>query len=122
MTPLTEPETEAEQNYNAAHARARNTVEMTFGRLKNKLRCLHKHRTLHYEPAKAAKIIIACCTLYNMFFDVLSGKQPIFYIYYLTLATLQLYITIIAKVALITISQVGYIYTCPHLLSILESH
>ncbi|KAJ2942141.1 hypothetical protein O0L34_g11054 [Tuta absoluta] len=75
MTPVSAPETEAEINYNTAHTSARNIVEMTFGRLKNKLRCLHKHRTLHYEPPKAAKIIVACCTIYNMFCDVLSDDE-----------------------------------------------
>lgn len=75
MTPLMEPSTEAELLYNECHARARNVVEMCNGRIKNKFRCLHKHRTLHYEPTKAAKIILACCTLYNIFFDVLTGEQ-----------------------------------------------
>lgn len=31
-----------------------------------RFRCLLHHRTLHYNPAMAAKIIIACCVLHNM--------------------------------------------------------
>lgn len=74
MTPIARPESDAESNYNNRHAVTRNVVEMCYGRLKNKFRCIHKHRTLHYEPPTAAKIVVACCVLYNTFIDVLSGK------------------------------------------------
>lgn len=30
-----------------------------------RFRCLLRHRTLHYHPTVAAKIIIACCVLHN---------------------------------------------------------
>ncbi|XP_049871222.1 putative nuclease HARBI1 [Pectinophora gossypiella] len=73
MTPIIRPQGVAENTYNRCHANARNVVEMCYGRLKNKFRCLHRHRTLHYTPPTVAKIIIACCVLHNMFIDVLSG-------------------------------------------------
>lgn len=75
MTPIISPREPREEEYNACHIRARNIVEMTIGRLKNKFRCLLRHRTLHYKPQKCTKIIIACCTLYNMFRDQFSGKE-----------------------------------------------
>lgn len=76
MTPVMATVNAAEENYNMCHARARNEVEMCNGRLKNKFRCLHRHRCLHYKPIVAAKIILSCCTLYNMFYDALrSGRK-----------------------------------------------
>ncbi|XP_028042635.1 putative nuclease HARBI1, partial [Bombyx mandarina] len=47
-------------------ARTRVAIENTFGRLKNRWRCLCKDRTLHYAPVKCAKIITACCVLHNL--------------------------------------------------------
>lgn len=41
-------------------------IENTFGRLKNRWRCLHRDRTLHYRPEKCARIILACCVLHNI--------------------------------------------------------
>ncbi|KOB74639.1 putative nuclease HARBI1, partial [Operophtera brumata] len=61
-----------EERYNKCHTTARNIIEMTFGRLKNKFRCLLRHRILHFSPEKAADIIVPCCTLYNTFIDVLA--------------------------------------------------
>ncbi|XP_063359895.1 putative nuclease HARBI1 [Cydia amplana] len=67
MTPHPDPVAESpEARFNRCHAQARGVIEMCFGVLKNKFRCLHRHRTLHYSPEKAAKIIISCCTIYNM--------------------------------------------------------
>lgn len=34
--------------------------------LKNRWRCLLKHRVLHYSPEMAGRIIKACCVLHNM--------------------------------------------------------
>jgi hypothetical protein len=54
-----------EEVYNTKHSKARVVIENTFGRLKNKWRCLCKDRVLHYAPLKASRIIVACCVLYN---------------------------------------------------------
>nr|XP_013189805.1 unnamed protein product [Amyelois transitella] len=58
-----------EANYNQKHMRARVLIENTFGRLKNRWRCLCKDRVLHYKPEKCAQIIQACCVLHNIALD-----------------------------------------------------
>lgn len=55
-----------EAEYNEKHLKARVVIENTFGRLKNRWRCLNKDRVLHYKPLKCARIIQACCVLHNM--------------------------------------------------------
>ncbi|KOB71815.1 putative nuclease HARBI1, partial [Operophtera brumata] len=55
--------------FNQKHIRARVTIENTFGRLKNRWRCLCKDRVLHYKPVKCAQIIQACCVLNNIALD-----------------------------------------------------
>ena len=30
------------------------------------IRCLLKHRVLHYNPERASKIIVSCCILHNI--------------------------------------------------------
>lgn len=52
--------------YMIALCLARNCIERCIGLLKAIFRCLLKDRTLHYSPRNAAKIIIACATLYNI--------------------------------------------------------
>ncbi|KAI4455596.1 dde superfamily endonuclease [Holotrichia oblita] len=52
--------------------RARNirtTIERCNGVLKNRFRCLLKHRVLHYQPQTAAKIVNACAVLHNLCTD-----------------------------------------------------
>lgn len=67
MTPITEaPEGSPEAKYTTVHGKARVSIENTFGRLKNRWRCLCKDRTLHYAPEKCAKIIMACSVLHNL--------------------------------------------------------
>ncbi|RVE44239.1 hypothetical protein evm_011138 [Chilo suppressalis] len=67
MTPYLNPaHNSIEENYNALHISARVVIENTFGRLKNRWRCVHRDRTLHYQPEKCARIIIACCVLHNI--------------------------------------------------------
>lgn len=67
MTPILDanPGT-PEANYNDKHMRARVVIENTFSRLKNRWRCLHKDRVLHYKPLKCARIILACSVLHNI--------------------------------------------------------
>ncbi|CAH2109288.1 unnamed protein product [Euphydryas editha] len=64
MTPILD----AEPNniYNEKHMRARVVIENTFSRLKNRWRCLHKDRVLHYKPLKYSRIILACSVLHNI--------------------------------------------------------
>ncbi|KAB0795114.1 hypothetical protein PPYR_04886 [Photinus pyralis] len=67
MTPLGgQGLTPQEQRYNVIHKRCRNVIERLNGVLKGRFRCLLRHRTLHYSPLRAAKIINACCILHNL--------------------------------------------------------
>lgn len=67
MTPYLNPlQNSAEESFNKIHTSARVVIENTFGRLKNRWRCVHRDRTLHYQPEKCAQIIIACCVLHNI--------------------------------------------------------
>ncbi|XP_037874020.1 putative nuclease HARBI1 [Bombyx mori] len=67
MTPILDAvEGTPAYKYTAVHGRTRVAIENTFGRLKNRWRCLCKDRTLHYAPVKCAKIITACCVLHNL--------------------------------------------------------
>lgn len=67
MTPIQDaPEGSPEAKYTEIHGKARSVIENTFGRLKNRWRCVSKHRTLHYKPKKCAEIIIACSVLHNI--------------------------------------------------------
>lgn len=55
-----------EEMYTTRHIQARNCIERCFGLLKARWRCLLKHRTLHYHPHVASKIVLACCVLHNI--------------------------------------------------------
>ncbi|KOB66548.1 Uncharacterized protein OBRU01_21073, partial [Operophtera brumata] len=67
MTPIPDAaEGSPEANYTSIHGKARVCIENTFGRLKNRWRCVCKDRTLHYSPTTCAKIITACCVLHNL--------------------------------------------------------
>lgn len=67
MTPISNNNlTEAQANYNAAHKSTRNVIERCIGVLKGRFRCLLKHRTLHYRPLVAAKIVYSCAVLHNI--------------------------------------------------------
>ena len=48
-------------------------MERCFGLLKAHWRCLLKHRTLHYHPHVASKMVVACCVLHNI---ALNGRLP----------------------------------------------
>ncbi|XP_041972599.1 putative nuclease HARBI1 [Aricia agestis] len=70
MTPITDAaEGTPEAKYTAIHGKARVAIENTFGRLKNRWRCLCKDRTLHYTPERCATIILACSVLHNLALD-----------------------------------------------------
>lgn len=55
-----------EESFNKKHSTARVVIENTFGRLKNRWRCVCKDRVPHYKPTKCARIIVACCVLHNI--------------------------------------------------------
>lgn len=66
MTPLPATNNQAEMSYNAHLTKAQSIIEQCNGLLKNRWRCLIKHRVLHYHPETASNIIIACVVLHNM--------------------------------------------------------
>ncbi|XDV25593.1 hypothetical protein PO909_029486, partial [Leuciscus waleckii] len=59
MTPFPDPQT----RYNAALARTRARIEMTFGQLKERFQCL---KGLRVAPDRACDIIVACAILHNI--------------------------------------------------------
>jgi len=66
MTPLTNPATNSEEAYNAAHTKTRSIIERTFGLLKSRFRCLDKSGgTLLYTPEKTCKLFVAAAVLHN---------------------------------------------------------
>ncbi|XP_063971274.1 putative nuclease HARBI1 [Lytechinus pictus] len=58
-------DTPAKKAYNRAHARTRCLIEMTFGQLKNKFRCLKGHG-MQMEPRRVCDVVVACAVLYNI--------------------------------------------------------
>lgn len=66
LTPILNPVDVGEQRYNERLCSIRSTIERCNGVLKNRFRCLLKHRALHYSPTAAAKIVNACVVLHNM--------------------------------------------------------
>lgn len=75
MTPILNAEPGSrEEVYTKRHIQARNCIERCFGLLKARWRCLLKHRTLHYHPQVASKIIIACSVLHNI---ALNARLPL---------------------------------------------
>ncbi|KAJ1099177.1 hypothetical protein NDU88_004281 [Pleurodeles waltl] len=67
LTPVRNPRTRAEEQYNEAHGRTRRVIERTFGLLKARFRCLHMTGgSLMYSPKKVCHIIVACCMLHNL--------------------------------------------------------
>lgn len=75
MTPLRNPQSHAEVQYNYAHGATRNVIERTFGVLKSRFLCLDKSGGyLLYPPLKAADIVLACCVLHNV---ALMHRAPV---------------------------------------------
>lgn len=63
LTPLANPQTEAESNYNRAQISTRNPVERLFGVLKRRFPCL---RGLGVKVNRVPAIIVACAVLHNI--------------------------------------------------------
>ncbi|XP_053315964.1 transcription termination factor 4, mitochondrial isoform X1 [Spea bombifrons] len=67
LTPVCNPATNAEAEYNSAHRATHCVVEHTFGVLKSRFRCLdHSGGAFLYSPEKVCKIIVVCCILHNI--------------------------------------------------------
>ncbi|XP_060845695.1 putative nuclease HARBI1 [Rhopalosiphum padi] len=66
LTPIAQPRTAAEENYNKNQMYVRSVIERCNGVLKMRFRCLLKDRVLHHKPEKATAIINACIVLHNM--------------------------------------------------------
>ena len=64
LTPLLNPQTQAERHYNKAHKATRNVIERTFGILKRRYPCLHFPLRTSLQNSYA--IIIAVCVLHNI--------------------------------------------------------
>lgn len=63
LTPVPEPQDEAQKNFNAAHAKIHGVAESTLRSLKWRFRCLTQ---LGFEQHKLTNIIKACCVLHNI--------------------------------------------------------
>uniref|UniRef100_A0A8C1NWL1 Putative nuclease HARBI1 n=1 Tax=Cyprinus carpio TaxID=7962 RepID=A0A8C1NWL1_CYPCA len=63
MTPFPDPNPGPQTRYNAALARTRARIEMTFGQLKERFQCL---KSLRAAPDRACDIIVACAILHNI--------------------------------------------------------
>ncbi|RXN21895.1 nuclease HARBI1 [Labeo rohita] len=63
MTPFPDPNPGPQTRYNAALARTRARIEMTFGQLKGRFQCL---KSLRVAPDRACDIIVACAVLHNI--------------------------------------------------------
>ncbi|XP_019217520.2 putative nuclease HARBI1 [Oreochromis niloticus] len=63
MTPFPDPNPGPRTRYNAALARTRARIEMTFGQIKGRFQCL---KSLRVAPDRACDIIVACAVLHNI--------------------------------------------------------
>ena len=63
MTPLQNPATAKERNYNFAHSSTRSTVERCIGVAKQRWQCLRN--CLRLQPDRACRVILVCFMLHN---------------------------------------------------------
>ncbi|XP_041769569.1 putative nuclease HARBI1 [Anopheles merus] len=57
--------------FNTQHANARSIIERTIRALKNRFRCIHAERQLHYTPKKCVKNVKVCYILHNLLTSLL---------------------------------------------------
>uniref|UniRef100_A0A1I8NJ28 DDE Tnp4 domain-containing protein n=1 Tax=Musca domestica TaxID=7370 RepID=A0A1I8NJ28_MUSDO len=55
-----------ESRFNKRFCKTRSIIELVFGVLKERFRCLLTARELHYAPEKVAHILNVCCALHNI--------------------------------------------------------
>ncbi|XP_063952168.1 putative nuclease HARBI1 [Lytechinus pictus] len=65
MTPILNPQNQAQRAYNQSHCRTRALIEQVNGQLKNKFRCLIG-QGLQMRPDRASNFILACAVLHNI--------------------------------------------------------
>jgi len=80
MTPLLQPNNEAERRYNAAHKGTRVLVEQSIGRWKRRFHVLHSENRMH-DPNENCRVIGATAVLHNIAItrnerEVLEEEQP----------------------------------------------
>lgn len=66
LTPVLNPQTQAEMNYNLHHAKARNVVERSFGVFKKRFSCLGPDSRLRLKVDTVLRVIMACSILHNL--------------------------------------------------------
>ena len=67
ITPVSEPQTPAEQAFNVSHTTTRTHIERVFGRWKNRFRCLSRSAGgLRLSPLKACQVIVVTAMLHNI--------------------------------------------------------
>ena len=68
MTPITQPATSAERNFNeVAHRKTHCLIERAFGVLKSRCQILdYTGGSMCYSPTEVSKISITCCVLRNI--------------------------------------------------------
>ncbi|KAI4887994.1 hypothetical protein NFI96_010453 [Prochilodus magdalenae] len=66
LTPIQQPNTEAEERYNSAHTRTRAVVERAIGLWKQRFRCLSKSAGgLQLNPTKSCAVVMVTALLHN---------------------------------------------------------
>ncbi|KAI4896465.1 hypothetical protein NFI96_009634, partial [Prochilodus magdalenae] len=66
LTPIQQPNTEAEERYNSAHTRTRAVVERAIGLWKQRFRCLSKSAGgLQLNPTKSCAVVVVTALLHN---------------------------------------------------------
>ena len=67
ITPVSEPQTPAEQAFNVSHTTTRTHIERVFGRWKKRFRCLSRSAGgLRLSPLKACQVIVVTAMLHNI--------------------------------------------------------
>ncbi|KAJ6668314.1 hypothetical protein lerEdw1_015691, partial [Lerista edwardsae] len=78
LTPVSEPQNLAEENYNFHFKEARKCIERCFGILKCRFRCIDQSGgTLLYQPGKVCNIFMAVCVLHNFLLQNGCPEEPV---------------------------------------------